>query len=68
MTVLPGFVATQMTEGMDLPAEFTAQPDEVAKAIIRAVAKKKNVAYTRLVRQFIIVLIRNLPGKIFKRQ
>jgi len=30
LTVKPGFVATKMTEGMDLPEKLTAQPEEVA--------------------------------------
>lgn len=66
VTVLPGFVATQMTEDMDLPARLTAQPSEVANAIARAVEKKQNVIYVRPIWQFIMVIIRNIPERIFK--
>lgn len=66
VTVLPGFVATQMTEGMDLPAKLTAQPEEVAQAIIKAVAKEKNVIYVRPIWQLIMLIIRNIPEGIFK--
>lgn len=66
VTVLPGFVATQMTEGMDLPARLTAEPDEVADAILRAVSRKKNVIYVRPVWVLIMALIRNIPERIFK--
>ena len=66
VTVLPGFVATQMTEGMDLPAKFTAQPSEVAEAIARAVARKKNIIYVRPVWRLIMMIIRNIPERIFK--
>ena len=43
VTVLPGFVTTKMTEGMDLPKKLTAQPKEVANAIFNAVQKKQNI-------------------------
>lgn len=66
VTVLPGFVATQMTEGMDLPARLTAQPDEVAEAIARAVDRKKDVIYVRSIWWVIMMIIRNIPERIFK--
>lgn len=67
VTVLPGFVATRMTEGMDLPARLTAQPAEVAAAIVRAVERKKNVVYVRPVWWLIMSIIRNIPEFLFKR-
>ena len=67
LTVLPGFVTTKMTEGMDLPKKLTAQPNEVANAIFNAVQKKQNIIYTRPVWRFIMIIIRNIPEQIFKR-
>ena len=67
VTVLPGFVTTKMTEGMDLPKKLTAQPKEVANAIFNAVQKKQNIIYTRPVWRFIMIIIRNIPEQIFKR-
>ncbi|SDJ14799.1 SDR family oxidoreductase [Lutimaribacter saemankumensis] len=67
VTVLPGFVATQMTEGMDLPAKLTADPREVADTIARAVERKKDVIYARPVWRMIMLFIRNIPESIFKR-
>lgn len=67
LTVLPGFVATQMTEGMDLPAKLTAEPAEVADAIARAVEQKKDLIYVRPVWRLIMLIIRNIPERIFKR-
>ena len=67
VTVLPGFVATQMTEGMDLPARLTAQPGEVAEAIAAAVARKRNVIYVRPVWKGIMAIIRNIPETVFKK-
>lgn len=66
VTVLPGFVATQMTEGMGLPAKLTAQPEEVGQAITRAVAIKRNIIYVRPIWWFIMMIIRNIPEYFFK--
>jgi short-subunit dehydrogenase len=66
MTVLPGFVATRMTEGMDLPAKLTAQPEEVAKAIDLGLRKQRNVLYVRPVWQLIMLIITMIPERIFK--
>lgn len=67
VTVLPGFVATQMTEGMDLPMRLTAQPDELGREIFRAVEKGKNVLYVRHIWWLIMIVIRNIPEQLFKR-
>lgn len=67
LTVLPGFVATKMTEDLDLPDKLTAQPDQVGQAIVSAVAKKRNVIYLKPVWQLIMLIIRNIPEAIFKR-
>ena len=66
VTVLPGFVATQMTEGMNLPARLTAQPSEVAEAIARAVERKKDVVYVRSIWRFVMMVITNIPERVFK--
>lgn len=67
VTVLPGFVATQMTEGMDLPEKLTAAPSEVGEAIARAVSKKRNILYVRPIWWAIMLIIRNIPEVVFKR-
>lgn len=67
MTVLPGFMATKMTEGMDLPAPLTAQPDEVAGKILRAAEREKDILYVRGIWRLIMLIIRNIPERIFKR-
>ncbi len=67
VTVLPGFVATQMTEGMDLPPRLTAQPEEVAEAILAAVARGRDVVYVRPVWRLVMMVIRGLPERVFKR-
>ena len=67
VTVLPGFVATRMTEGMDLPEDLIAEPIEVADAIAHAVQRKKNVIYVRPAWRLIMLVIRNIPESIFKK-
>jgi short-subunit dehydrogenase len=67
VTVLPGFVATKMTEGMDLPKRITAQPEDVAEAIWRAASRKRNVIYVPWIWAVIMMIIRNLPEALFKR-
>ncbi len=67
VTVLPGFVATQMTEGMDLPARLTASPEEVADAILAAVQREQEVIYVRRIWRLIMFVIRSIPEVIFKK-
>ncbi|MGP1358068.1 SDR family oxidoreductase [Roseicyclus sp.] len=67
VTVLPGFVATAMTEGMDLPEKLTAQPEEVAAAIVKAVKRRKNVIYVRPIWRIVMAVIKAIPEPIFKK-
>jgi short-subunit dehydrogenase len=66
LTVLPGFVDTQMTAGMDLPAKLTAQPDQVAAKIASAAASGRNVIYVKSIWWLVMMIIRNIPERIFK--
>ena len=66
MTVKPGFVATKMTEGMDLPEKLTAQPEEVAEDIYSAQQKGKSVIYTKWIWRWVMMIIRNIPEWKFK--
>jgi decaprenylphospho-beta-D-erythro-pentofuranosid-2-ulose 2-reductase len=67
MTVKPGFMATAMTEQLDLPGPLTAQPEAAAQAIVKAVRKKKNVVYVKGLWRYIMLIIRNIPEGIFKK-
>ena len=66
MTVLPGFVDTKMVEGMNLPAKLTAKPLKVAKTVFNSVQKNHNIIYVKPIWRLIMMLIRNIPEKIFK--
>ena len=67
ITVLPGFVKTAMTEGMDTPGPLTAEPEEVGAAILKAVRKKTNIIYTRPIWRVVMAVIRNIPEPLFKK-
>ncbi|NDW01646.1 SDR family oxidoreductase [Salipiger sp. PrR002] len=67
LTVLPGFVATRMTEGMDLPQKLTAAPEEVAEAIFRGCSKGRDVIYVRPIWRVIMAVIRAIPERVFKK-
>ena len=67
LTVKPGFVATKMTEGMNLPEKLTAQPEFVAEIIYKAQQKRRNVIYIKWVWLLIMWVIRNIPEWKFKR-
>lgn len=65
MTVKPGFVATKMTAGMQLPIKLLASPQEVAEAIYNGTLVNRNTIYVKKVWRLIMLLITHLPEKIF---
>jgi decaprenylphospho-beta-D-erythro-pentofuranosid-2-ulose 2-reductase len=67
VTVKPGFVATRMTEGMKLPPRLTAQPEEVAAAVLKAELRGRDTIYVRPVWRLIMLVIRLIPEALFKR-
>jgi len=67
MTVKPGFVRTQMTAGMKLPPVMTAEPEQVADAIIQAHGKKRDVIYTLGRWRLVMAIIRAIPEPVFKK-
>lgn len=67
LTIKPGFVATRMTEGMELPKALTAAPAEVGEAVLAAAERRRDVIYVRRVWRPIMTVIRLLPERLFKR-
>jgi short-subunit dehydrogenase len=67
LTVKPGFVATKMTEDMDLPEKLTAQPEEIASDIYKAQQSGKNVLYAKRIWKWVMLIIRNIPEFQFKK-
>ena len=67
LTVKPGFVYTKMTEGMNLPEKLTATPEKVAEDIFKAQQKGKDILYTTWKWKYVMLIIKLIPEKIFKR-
>ncbi|TLT01304.1 SDR family oxidoreductase [Aliarcobacter cibarius] len=67
LTVKPGFVATKMTAGLDLPAKLTAQPENVAEDIFVAQQKGKDILYTKSIWGLVMLVIKHIPEFIFKK-
>ena len=68
VTVKPGFVRTRMTAGMKLPPVLTAETKEVGQAIFAAAEKGgSDVIYVRRIWRVVMMVIRSIPERIFKR-
>lgn len=66
MTVKPGFVATAMTVGMDLPGPLVAQPEDFARGVLRSLDKGRQV-HVDPKWLLIMSIIKLLPEKIFMK-
>ena len=67
LTVKPGFVATRMTEGMDLPEKLPTDPDTLALAVFKAARARRNVVYLKPIWWLVMLIIRNIPEMVFKK-
>jgi decaprenylphospho-beta-D-erythro-pentofuranosid-2-ulose 2-reductase len=66
LTIKPGFVATPMTAHLPKNALF-AQPAQVGKYIVRAIEKRKDVVYAPPFWGLIMLMVRSIPRRIFKK-
>lgn len=66
VTVKPGFVDTAMTWGID-GMFLVADPKDVARDCWRAIDRKRNVIYTPWFWLFIMLIIRMVPERIFRK-
>lgn len=67
LTIKPGFVDTPMTADIEKGGPLWATPDQVADSIIKAINQQKDVAYVPWFWWGIMVIIKSIPEKIFKR-
>lgn len=66
ITIKPGFVDTPMTA--DNPKNFLfASPDKVAADIYKAIINKKDIIYTPWYWRYIMLIIKLIPERIFKK-
>ena len=56
-----------MTDGMALPSRLTAEPEEVAVAVVEAIRRRRDVVYVRPIWRLIMFVIRAIPERLFKR-
>jgi len=66
LTIKPGFVATPMTAHLPQNALF-AQPAKIAAGILSAIKKRKDVVYVPAFWAIIMLIIRMIPRRIFKK-
>ena len=66
VTVKPGFVDTAMTWGIE-GMFLVAPPSKVAEDILKAVEKKRDVIYTPFFWRYIMLIIRSVPERLFKK-
>jgi short-subunit dehydrogenase len=65
LTIKPGFVDTPMTASVPKTPLF-ATPDQVAKGIVHALEKRKDIAYVPWFWGGIMLIIRLVPERVFK--
>jgi short-subunit dehydrogenase len=56
-----------MTFGMDDSPPLMAEPERVAKRIVWAIEKEKDVCYAPPIWRYIMAAIRLIPARLFKR-
>jgi decaprenylphospho-beta-D-erythro-pentofuranosid-2-ulose 2-reductase len=66
LTIKPGFVATPMTAHVPHNALF-ASPDQIAQGILKAVHRRHDVAYLPWFWFWIMLLVRAIPNRFFKK-
>jgi len=64
--IKPGFVKTGMTAGLK-PPPFAGEPDQVARAVLRAIDRGRPVIYTPGIWRWVMLIIRNLPRAVMRR-
>lgn len=67
ITVKPGFAATKMSEGLNLPPLLTATSNEIGQTIYDAYKKKCNTVYVKKIWWWIMMIIIHMPEFLFQR-
>lgn len=66
LTIKPGFVATPMTAHLPQGPLF-AKPSQVARGIVKAIEKRRDVAYLPGFWAAIMLVVRLIPVRVFKK-
>ena len=68
LTVKPGFIDTPMTREIEKkPAILWSSPDRVARDMVRAHARGRDVLYTPWFWRYIMLIIKLIPERVFKK-
>lgn len=68
ITIKPGFVDTSMTWGLINPdSPLCAKPSRLGRDVVRAIRRRRNVAYVPWFWKYIMLIIRLIPEPLFKR-
>jgi len=67
LTIKPGFVDSPMTIHIAQKGFLWATPETVSKGIVKAIDRKKDVVYLPWFWWWIILIVRHLPERIFKK-
>jgi len=67
LLIKPGFVDTPMTAEFEKKGLLWAQPEAIAAGILRAIEAKRDVVYLPWFWRWIMLVIRHIPERIFKR-
>ena len=67
LTVKPGFVYTKMTNHLKLSKFLTSTPQEIANEIYKAQQNKKEIIYVKSIWYWIMILIKIIPERFFKK-
>lgn len=66
IVVKPGFVKTGMTSGLK-PPPFAGEPDDVARAVLKAIDKGTPEIYAPAIWRWVMLVIRMLPRAVMRR-
>lgn len=66
MIVRPGFVHTKMTAGMKA-APLSVTPDQVADAVVRGIARGRDIVWVPPAMRYLMAVLRHLPTAVFRR-
>jgi decaprenylphospho-beta-D-erythro-pentofuranosid-2-ulose 2-reductase len=66
MIVRPGFVHSKMTTGMKA-APLSVTPDAVADAVVRGIARRRDIVWVPPAMRYVMMVLRHLPAAVFRR-
>ncbi len=67
VTIKPGFVDTPMTKDFEKKGFLWAKPETIAAGIVQAEERRSDVVYLPWFWRYIMLIIRHIPERIFKR-